>query len=164
MRTSVPLFLASLFHAAACAYPAAREVVEPRAYTPAVEASETWIVAVPHDDSDEASEAVAAPRPRDTPDPVFFRIGAGYGALGLVDLAPCQDQGLAGYVRVHVTFSGSGQATRAAIEGRVAPSPEALSCIGQQLRVATVPVFEGGDVTVSKTFFVALDRGPPVSL
>lgn len=163
MRRSVPLSLASLFHAAACMVPPAREVAEPPAYEPAAEASERWIVAVPHDDSDEA-EPVAASRPRDTPDPVFFRIGAGYGALGLVDLAPCQDQGLAGYVRVHVTFGGSGHATRAAVEGRVAPPPDALSCIGQQLRGATVPVFEGGDVTVSKTFFVALDRGPPVSL
>jgi hypothetical protein len=167
VRTSVPPLLALLFGTAACVHPLGREVVEPPAYEPAAERAETRIVAVPGGDSDvEAPEPAPAPRRRDATDPLFFRLGAGYGALGLIELAPCQDQGLAGYVRVHVTFTGSGHVTRAAVESPVAPSPDALSCIGQQLSVATVPVFEGGEVTLSKTFFVGFPAigGPPVSL
>jgi hypothetical protein len=125
------------------------------------------IVELPHGDSHaEASEPIAAPRRQDTPDPLFFSLGAGYGALGLIELAPCQDEGLAGYVRLRVTFRGSGHVTRAAVESRVAPSPDALSCIGQQLSLATVPVFDGGEVTLSRTFFVGSPAfgGPPVSL
>jgi hypothetical protein len=166
VRTSVPLLSTLLFHTTACVYPPAREAVEPAAYEPAPEPSETRIVEVSRGDSDAAaSEQVARAGRRDAPDPVFFHIGAGYGALGLIDLAPCQDQGLAGYVRMHVTFRGSGRVTRAAVESQVAPSPDALSCIGQQLRLATVPFFEGGEVTLSKTYFVGpAEPGPPVSL
>jgi hypothetical protein len=167
VRTSVPPLLALLFGAADCVHPLGREVVEPPAYEPATEPAETRIVEVPRDHSDvEASEPVTTPRGRDTTDPLFFRLGAGYGALGLIELGPCQDHGLAGYVRVHVTFTGNGHVTRAAVESPLAPSPDALSCIGQQLSLAIVPVFEGGEVTLSKTFFVGFPAigGPPVSL
>ena len=136
-------------------------------YEPPPAATETRIVEVPHDDSDvEDSNPIEAPRRRDTTDPRFFRLGAGYGALGLVELAACQDPGLVGYVRMHVTFTESGRVTRAAVESPAAPSPNALSCIGQQLSVARVPVFEGGEVTLSRTFFVGFPPmgGPPVSL
>jgi len=89
------------------------------------------------------------------PDPILFRLGAGYGALGHVDLAPCRDQGLPqGYLRLRVTFRASGRVVRAAVETPVAPPAEALTCIGEQLEMAMVPLFEGGDVTLSKSFFV----------
>jgi hypothetical protein len=167
VRTSAPPLLALLFHAVACVRPLDREVVELPVYEPAAEPTETRIVEVPSDDSDvEAAEPVAAPRRRGTSDPLFFSLGAGYGALGLIELASCQQRGLAGYVRVHVTFNANGHVTRAAAESRVAPPPDALSCIGQQLSLVTVPVFEGGEVTLSRTFFVgfAATGGPPVSL
>jgi hypothetical protein len=89
------------------------------------------------------------------PDPVFFRLGAGYGALGEVDLASCRQQGLPpGYLHMRVTFRHSGRVVRAAVESSVAPPREALACIGEQLEMAMVPVFEGGDVTLSKGFFI----------
>jgi hypothetical protein len=88
-------------------------------------------------------------------DPLFFALGAGYGALGRIDLGPCKDQGLQpGYLRLRVTFRGSGRVVRAAVESPVAPPAPALACIGGQLEAAMVPGFEGGDVTLSKTLFV----------
>jgi hypothetical protein len=82
-------------------------------------------------------------------------MGAGYGALGHVDLAPCRDQGLApGYLHMRVTFRDSGRIVRAAVESPVPPPQEALECIGEQLKMSMVPIFEGGDVTLSKSFFV----------
>jgi hypothetical protein len=169
VRTSVPFLLVLLLHAAACELPPEREAVVAPTYEPAAEPTETRVVEVSGGSSDvgAAEPRAGAPTPhsRDTLAPVFFHLGAGYGALGLVELAPCQELGLAGYVRVHVTFRGSGRIARAAVESRVAPPPDALSCIGQQLSLATVPVFEGGEVTLSKTFFVGFpDRGPPISL
>jgi hypothetical protein len=69
---------------------------------------------------------------------------------------------------MRVTFRESGQVARAAVESRVAPPSEALRCIGEVLKLATVPVFEGGDVTLSKSYFVnsGVQSGPtgPVSL
>jgi hypothetical protein len=88
-------------------------------------------------------------------DPIFFALGAGYGALGRIDLAPCKDQGLPpGYLRLRVTFRGSGRVVRAAIESPVAPPPDALACIANQLEAAAVPIFEGEEVTLSKTLYV----------
>lgn len=88
-------------------------------------------------------------------DPIFFHLGAGYGALGHLDLSACRDEGLQpGYVRVRVTFQRTGHVVHASIRGAVSPSPEALACIGEQLEVASVPRFDGDDVTLSKTFFV----------
>jgi len=89
------------------------------------------------------------------PDPVFFRLGAGYGALGQVDLAPCRDHGLPrGYVHVRVTFRTDGRVAHAALQSDVLPPAEALACVGERLELASVPAFEGGDVTLSKSFFV----------
>jgi hypothetical protein len=89
------------------------------------------------------------------PDPVLFRLGAGYGVLGHIDLAPCRAQGLqTGYLHMRVTFRHSGRVIRAAVESLVPPPPEALACIGEQLELAMVPVFEGGDVTLAKSFFI----------
>jgi hypothetical protein len=122
--------------------------------------SETRDVVVASDaPSEEASEPVpagvrASPR-HEAPDPVLFRLGAGYGALGQLDLAPCRDQGLPpGYLHMRVTFRQSGRVVRAAVESPVAPPPEALACIGEQLEAAMVPLFEGSDVTLSKSFFI----------
>jgi hypothetical protein len=107
-----------------------------------------------------------APRASDAdrvrPDPVFFRIGAGYGAVGRVDLAPCRERGLdTGYVHMRVTFAGNGTVAHAAIESPTPPPPDALACIGEQLQAAAVPAFEGGDVTLSKSLFVVGTAGPP---
>jgi hypothetical protein len=97
----------------------------------------------------------ASPRDRPSPDPVPFRLGAGRGALGRVDLAACREQGLPlGYLHVRVTFRRTGRVVHAAVESPEAPTPEALSCIGEQLEATLVPAFDGGDVTLSKSFFV----------
>jgi hypothetical protein len=118
--------------------------------------------------------AAAAPRPaaalgasradHPPPDPVFFRLGAGYGALGHIDLEPCRDYGLAsGYLHMRVTFRHSGAVAHATVESEAQPSPEVLACIGERLRAATVPGFDGSNVTLSKSFFVVPDgRGPAV--
>jgi hypothetical protein len=87
--------------------------------------------------------------------PRFFRLGAGLGALGHIDLNPCHDHGLAsGYVHMHLTFQANGRVVRAAVETPAAPSPEALSCIGEQVEATRVPQFEGGNVNLSRNFFV----------
>jgi len=103
-----------------------------------------------------------ADRPR--PEPVFFHIGAGYGALGQVDLGPCRELGLTtGYLRMRVTFSGTGGVARATVESPAQPPPEALSCVGERLQLAMVPAFEGGDVTLSRSVFLESDtQGPAV--
>jgi hypothetical protein len=107
---------------------------------------------------DDTADVVAqAPEPPQSKrrDPVPFHIGAGYGALGHVDLHSCRDQGLqAGYLRMHVTFRDDGRIVRAAVEAGDAPPDEALACIGQQLKMAMVPAFDGDDVSLSKSFFV----------
>jgi hypothetical protein len=89
------------------------------------------------------------------PDPVPFRLGAGRGMLGRVDLGPCRERGLPqGYLRMRVTFRHSGRVVHATVESEAAPPHEALECIAEQLEVAMVPVFDGGDVTLSKSLFV----------
>jgi hypothetical protein len=97
----------------------------------------------------------AAPRPPRR-EPVPFHLGAGYGALGHVDLGTCRDQGLQpGYLRIHITFRDDGRIARAAVEAGEAPPEQALTCIGEQLKMAMVPSFDGDDVSLSKSFFVA---------
>jgi hypothetical protein len=99
----------------------------------------------------------SAPAPRSLipPDPVLFRLGAGYGALGQVDFAPCRDQGLVkGYLHMRVTFRHSGHVVRATVERPAPPPDEALQCIAERLQLAMVPVFDGDDVTLSKSYFV----------
>jgi hypothetical protein len=109
---------------------------------------------------DDAEPAGAPPRAsradHPPPDPVPFRLGAGRGALGRLDLAPCREQGLPqGYLHVRVTFRHNGRVVHAAVESPASPPDEALSCIGEQLQtVAMVPAFDGGDVTISKSYFV----------
>ncbi len=107
-----------------------------------------------------AGDAARTPRASDAdrvrPDPVFFRLGAGYGAVGRIDLTPCRDRGLdPGYVHLHVTFGVGGSIARAVVESPTRPPPEALACIGDLLEEAEVPPFQGGDVTLSKSLFVA---------
>lgn len=103
-----------------------------------------------------AARASDADRVR--PGPVFFRLGAGYGAVGQVDLGPCREKGLdTGYVRMRVTFAGDGTVARATVESPTPPPPAALACVSEQLRAASVPAFEGGDVTLSKSLYVESD-------
>jgi hypothetical protein len=110
------------------------------------------------DDEDSAySSALPPPSPADhpRPDPIPFRIGAGRGVLGQVDLRPCKEQGLApGYLHVRVTFHNDGHIVHAAVESPAPPPEGALSCIGEQLEVAAVPAFDGRDVVLSKSYFV----------
>ena len=88
-------------------------------------------------------------------DPVFFHIGAGYGALGRVDVVPCRDRGLpAGYLRLRATFRPSGRVAHAAVESPERPPEDALTCIGELLQATTVPPFDGGNVTLSRIYFV----------
>jgi hypothetical protein len=103
----------------------------------------------------EAPLLPASPRDRPAPDPVPFRIGAGHGALGQVDLAPCRAAGLdPGYVRLRVTFHHSGHVVHAAVESPTPPPQDALDCIADQLQVATVPRFDGREATLSRSLFV----------
>jgi hypothetical protein len=89
------------------------------------------------------------------PDPVPFRLGAGHGTLGLVDLRPCVERGLPpGYLRMRVTFRPNGHVVRAAVESDDPPPREALTCVGQQLELAAVPAFDGQDFTLSRIFYV----------
>jgi hypothetical protein len=124
-------------------------------------------IEVTYDDDDDEEEETdegspsppappVAPRPdRPPPDPVLFSLGAGHGALGRVDLRPCKEEGLQpGYLHMRVTFRHSGRIVRAALESPIEPPSEALACISEQLEVAMVPVFDGDDVTLSRTFFV----------
>jgi hypothetical protein len=93
----------------------------------------------------------AAPR-----DPVPFPIGAGYGALARVDFASCSERGLPpGYLRVRATFSRVGYVVRASVESPQEPPAAALACIADGLRQTGVPAFDGTDVRLSRTYFVA---------
>jgi hypothetical protein len=117
------------------------------------------VIVAGEDANEEESQPGSArggpPGQHPAPDPVLFRLGAGYGALGQVDLAPCREQGLqAGYLHMRVTFRPNGRVIRAAVESPLPPPPEALACIGEQLELAMVPMFEGGDVTLAKSFFI----------
>jgi hypothetical protein len=95
------------------------------------------------------------PSGRPPPDPVLFRLGAGLGALGHIDLAPCREEGLqSGYLHMRVTFQHGGRVVRAAVQTPTEPPATALACISEQLEVASVPSFDGDDVTLSKSFFV----------
>ena len=97
----------------------------------------------------------ASPRDRPPPDPVPFRIGAGHGALGGIDLAPCRAEGLpSGYLAMRVTFHRDGRVAHAVVEGPVPPPQEALDCVAEQIEEATVPVFDGRDASLTKRFFV----------
>ena len=126
---------------------------------PIVEPPVVQSVVTVKEKDDSADEEVvvetAAPPVRRTPDPVFFRMGAGYGVLGRLDLAPCRNEGLpAGYLRLRVTFHVTGRVVRAAVESATPPPSEALECISEQLEFAMVPAFDGGEVTLSKSYYV----------
>ncbi len=95
------------------------------------------------------------PTGRPPPDPVLFRLGAGLGALGHIDLGPCREEGLqSGYLHMRVTFRHGGHVVRAAVQTPTEPPATALACISEQLEVAAVPSFDGDDVTLSRSFFV----------
>jgi hypothetical protein len=111
---------------------------------------------------DEPAPALAAsPGDRVAPDPIPFRIGAGHGALGSIDLTPCRLDGLqAGYMKMRVTFHRDGRVAHAVVESPLPPTQEALDCIAEQLESATVPTFDGRDASLTKRFFV--EPGPGV--
>jgi hypothetical protein len=89
------------------------------------------------------------------PEPVLFRLGAGLGALGHVNLDPCRFRGLpSGYLHLRVTFRHGGRVVRAAVETANEPPADALVCVSERLADAEVPGFDGGDVTLSRSFYV----------
>jgi hypothetical protein len=94
---------------------------------------------------------------------VPFRIGAGYGALARVDFANCSERGLPpGYMRIRATFSRVGIVARASVESPTEPPSTALDCIADGLRQTGVPAFDGKEVRLSKTYFVAPAAPRPV--
>jgi hypothetical protein len=116
----------------------------------------------------QAEDAPAPPPPATIPllvpakDPVPFRIGAGYGALSRIDVSSCRDRGLqSGYLRVRATFNRVGTIVHASVETPTEPPPTALDCIADELRQAGVPAFDGADVRLSKTYFVAPGQAQP---
>lgn len=165
MRRAAPL-LVLLFPVTGCVHEAAIDFESPadRPDDAVVEPTTERAVDVSSEGAseseEEAPDVVVAPptpaaRPLIPPDPVLFRIGAGYGALGQVDFAPCREQGLdKGYLHVRVTFRHNGRIVHAIVERPAPPPDEALHCIAEQLQVAMVPVFDGEDVTLSKSYFV----------
>jgi hypothetical protein len=162
VKSIVPgvLLLSSL--GAGCVHPSTNEVLYPDATAaePPAEPYETRSLELTYDDPDDeasepAVEASSAPLAPLAPDATLFHIGAGYGALGRIDLALCRDEGLqTGYLHLRATFRVDGRVVRAVVESRLGPPPDALACIGEQLKMAVVPVFSGGDVTLSRSFFV----------
>lgn len=128
-------------------------------YTPPSEAVVRRDITVASDDSETRETAVPvmppSPKDRPAPDPIPFRIGAGHGALGMVDLEPCRQAGLdPGYVHLRVTFHRNGRVVHAVVESPTPPPPAALDCVGEQLQAAAVPSFDGRDATLSKSIFV----------
>jgi hypothetical protein len=159
---SVALSLVVLFSASGCApwAPLVLEAPPDRSDDAVPEPTTEREVIVSYDGSTEPTPDVVvapptSPRGFYPPEPVLFRIGAGYGALGQIDFAPCHDQGLGtGYMHMRVTFRHSGHVVRASVERPAPPPPEALQCIADQLQLAMVPVFDGDDVTLSRSYFV----------
>jgi pyrimidine deaminase RibD-like protein len=134
-------------------------------YTPPSEAVVSRDITVASDDphARETAAALMPPSPKDRPppDPIPFRIGAGHGALGMVDLEPCQQAGLdPGYVHLRVTFHRNGRVVHAVVESPTPPPPAALDCVGEQLQAAAVPSFDGRDATLSKSIFVVPGGAP----
>jgi hypothetical protein len=112
------------------------------------------------DDAPPVPQAARIEAPVIKPDPVRFRIGAGYGALARVDLAQCRERGLqAGYLRVRATFTHVGYVARASVASPALPPPAALDCIADQLRLTGVPSFDGDDARLTKTYFVEPSDG-----
>jgi hypothetical protein len=147
-----------------CVHETATEVVSDDIATaepPRAVPGETAEVAVAYDGQGDEATSTAEQGPsgwavvRQGRDPIFFHLGAGYGALGHIDLAACREEGLQpGYVRVRVTFERTGHVVHASVRSMATPSQQALACIGEQLEMASVPRFDGDDVTLSKMFFV----------
>jgi hypothetical protein len=165
--TSRAFFCASVvFLCAGCYLPgAAYEAGYPGGTAPEKPAATSVGVGEVDVDSDDDDNAASTPlrvtaiplggRDRPRLDPVFFHLGAGYGALGRLDVGPCRDRGLpAGYLRLRATFRPSGRVAHAAVESVERPPEDALACIGEILQATAVPPFDGGDVTLSRIYYV----------
>jgi hypothetical protein len=158
---SFALSLVLLTSATGCIHPQMPEAEAPEGpYQPIAEPTTEREVDV-SDESPAAEPAPdvvveTAPQPLfGRSEPVLFRLGAGYGALGQVDFAPCREQGLdKGYLHMRVTFRHSGRVVHAIVERTAPPPEEAMHCIAEQLQAAAVPTFDGEDVTLSKSYYV----------
>jgi hypothetical protein len=97
--------------------------------------------------------AAAEPEPKQVDMGGDFDKTAASAALGAAagQAASCRKQGdPAGVATVHVTFTNSGHATRATIEGPPFAGTATGGCIAAALRSAKVPPFGGDRVTVTK--------------
>ena len=97
--------------------------------------------------------ATSEPEPKQVDMGGDFDKSAASAALGAAasQAASCRKGGdPAGVATVHVTFSNSGHATRATIEGPPFAGTATGGCIAAALRSAKVPPFGGDRVTVTK--------------
>lgn len=156
MRGALSLLAAVLPMVAGCVHePAVAPATGQDGPPPFAEALSEAQLTVFTDDAPAAPQAARVEAPVIKPDPVRFRIGAGYGALARVDLGQCRDRGLqSGYLRVRATFTRVGYVARAAVASVTLPPPAALDCIADQLRQTGVPSFDGEDARLTKTYFV----------
>ena len=109
----------------------------------------------------------AAPKPEPTPKPVaaapaqtqvndvggdFDKSAASSALTSAAGVASgCRKPGdPTGVATVHVTFSNSGRATRATVEGPPFAGTATGGCIAEALRQAKVPPYGGDRVTVTK--------------
>lgn len=95
----------------------------------------------------------AAPEPKEVAVGGDFDKSAASEALGAAaaEASGCRKEGdPSGVAIVHVTFSNTGHATRAVIEGPPFAGTATGGCIASTLRKATVPPYGGDRVTVTK--------------
>ena len=89
-----------------------------------------------------------------------FDRGMAASALAAVNLQSCaRPDGPTGSGHVSVTFAPSGVVTSAIVDGGAFPVTAVGSCISIRFRGTRVPAFEGGPVTVGRSFFVQPQPG-----
>jgi hypothetical protein len=89
------------------------------------------------------------------PPPATFDIGAARNSLGAARVARCRAEGAPrGYGHARVTFTPGGNVSRVVVESPTGMSPDAVACIGRELGGASVPPFDGRDVTVGTGWLI----------
>jgi hypothetical protein len=81
-----------------------------------------------------------------------FNSGVAAAALAAVDVKPCAQAGHHGAGHVKVTFDSSGVVTKAEVDSPAAIPKAASTCISKAFAAARIAVFDGGAVTVGKSF------------
>jgi hypothetical protein len=78
-----------------------------------------------------------------------FDAAVAHEAIAPVDVSSCEAKGApVGYGHARVTFRPSGIVSRVAIDAPIGMSQEAVACLGDRLGRATVPNFQGGEITM----------------